>query len=41
MEIKANISSLEDILADNRKFYQIPNYQRPYSWDKEKFIRFN
>lgn len=35
MEIKANISSLEDILADNRKFYQIPDYQRPYSWDKE------
>lgn len=27
MEIKANISSLEDILADNRKFYQIPDYQ--------------
>ncbi|EGK7506915.1 DUF262 domain-containing protein, partial [Campylobacter lari] len=35
MEIKASISSLEDILADNRKFYQIPDYQRPYSWDKE------
>lgn len=23
------------ILADDEKFYQIPDYQRPYSWDKE------
>lgn len=35
MKIEASISTLEYILADNKRFYQIPDYQRPYSWDKE------
>ena len=25
----------EGILGDKKKFYQIPDYQRPYSWNKE------
>jgi len=35
MEIKAEIMSIKKILGDDEKFYQIPDYQRPYSWDKE------
>jgi len=35
MEIKAKIESLKKILVDDEKFYQIPDYQRPYSWDKD------
>ncbi len=35
MEIKAKIERLEKVLSDNDIFYQIPDYQRPYSWDKE------
>jgi uncharacterized protein with ParB-like and HNH nuclease domain len=35
LKIDAEISNLKKILADDEKFYQIPNYQRPYSWDKE------
>lgn len=35
MEIKAEILSIEGILGDKKKFYQIPDYQRPYSWNKE------
>lgn len=35
MEIKAEIMSIEGILGDKKKFYQIPDYQRPYSWNKE------
>ena len=35
MEIKANIESLKKILVDDERFYQIPDYQRPYSWDKD------
>jgi uncharacterized protein with ParB-like and HNH nuclease domain len=35
MEIKAEIMSLKKILGDDEKFYQIPDYQRPYSWNKE------
>jgi len=35
MEIKAEINSIKKILCDDEKFYQIPDYQRPYSWNKE------
>lgn len=35
MKIEAEIRSLEDILTNNKQFYQIPDYQRPYSWDKD------
>ena len=35
MEIKAEIMSIKKILGDDEKFYQIPDYQRPYSWNKE------
>ena len=35
LKIGAEISNLKKILADDEKFYQIPDYQRPYSWDKE------
>ena len=35
MEIKALIESLKKVLCDDERFYQIPDYQRPYSWDKD------
>lgn len=35
MEIKAEIKSIKKILVDDEKFYQIPDYQRPYSWDRD------
>jgi len=35
LKIGAEISNLKKILADDEKFYQIPDYQRPYSWGKE------
>lgn len=35
MEIKASIENLKKILRDDERFYQIPDYQRPYSWDKD------
>ena len=35
MEIKAKIENIKKILVDDEKFYQIPDYQRPYSWDKD------
>ena len=35
MEIKAKIENVKKILVDDEKFYQIPDYQRPYSWDKD------
>ncbi|CAL2086561.1 DUF262 domain-containing protein [Tenacibaculum sp. 190524A05c] len=35
LKIGAEISNLKKILVDDEKFYQIPDYQRPYSWDKE------
>ncbi len=34
-ELKANIYNVKRILVDDENFYQIPDYQRPYSWDKE------
>jgi len=33
--ISADLKPLKKILTDEEFFYQIPNYQRPYSWDKE------
>lgn len=35
MKIEAEIKSLKKIFTDDETFYQIPDYQRPYSWDKE------
>ena len=35
MKLEAEINNLDDILVDKKKFYQIPDYQRPYSWDKD------
>lgn len=34
-EIKAGVKSIKKILCDDEFFYQIPDYQRPYSWDKD------
>ena len=34
-QINAKIQDLRDILVDDRKFYQIPEYQRPYSWEAD------
>lgn len=34
-KIDVELKTLKKILADNELFYQIPDYQRPYSWDKE------
>lgn len=34
-QIKAESLNLDKILVDKENFYQIPNYQRPYSWDKD------
>lgn len=35
VEIKAEIKNIKNILVNDENFYQIPDYQRPYSWDKE------
>ena len=35
MKIEAEVESLKNILVNDEKFYQIPDYQRPYSWDKD------
>ena len=35
MEIKAKIENIKKILVNDEKFNQIPDYQRPYSWDKD------
>lgn len=34
-KIEVELKTLKKILADNEIFYQIPDYQRPYSWDKD------
>ena len=34
-KIEAEIKELEKILISDGMFYQIPDYQRPYSWDKD------
>ena len=34
-EIKAGIQNIKEILVTDEKFYQIPDYQRPYSWDRD------
>lgn len=35
MKLDAEIKSIKNILANDEFFYQIPDYQRPYSWDKD------
>ncbi len=34
-KLDANINSIKDILSNQDKYYDVPDYQRPYSWDKE------
>ncbi len=34
-DIKAEIEKLHKILVDSEYFYQVPDYQRPYVWDKD------
>ena len=29
--------SIKQIFGDTDAFYQMPIYQRPYSWDKERY----
>lgn len=36
MKIEATIESLTQVFINQERFYQIPDYQRPYSWDKEQ-----
>jgi len=35
LKLEAEIRNLKKILTDDETFYQIPDYQRPYSWDKD------
>lgn len=35
MKIEAEIKNIKKILVNDENFYQIPDYQRPYSWDKD------
>lgn len=35
MKLEAEVKSIKKILVNDEMFYQIPDYQRPYSWDKE------
>lgn len=35
MKIEAEIKNIKQILVNDENFYQIPDYQRPYSWDKD------
>ena len=35
MKLEAEIKNIKKILVNDEKFYQIPDYQRPYSWDKD------
>jgi len=35
VKLEAEIGNLKKILVDDETFYQIPDYQRPYSWDKD------
>ena len=35
MKIEAEIQNLKKFLVDDERFYQIPDYQRPYSWDMD------
>lgn len=35
MKLEAEVKNLKSILIEGDKFYQVPNYQRPYRWDKD------
>ncbi|MGB6327430.1 MAG: DUF262 domain-containing protein [Halarcobacter sp.] len=35
MKLEAEIKNIKKILVNDESFYQIPDYQRPYSWDKD------
>ena len=34
-EIDVELKTLKKILTDSDSFYEVPDYQRPYSWDKD------
>lgn len=34
-KIEVELKNLKKILVDDEYFYQVPDYQRPYSWDSE------
>ncbi len=34
-KIEVELKVLHQILADGEYFYQVPDYQRPYVWDKD------
>ena len=38
MKLEAEIKNIKKILVDDEKFYQIPDYQRPYSWDMQMIL---
>lgn len=35
LKIEAEVKNIKGILVNDEVFYQIPDYQRPYSWDKD------
>ena len=34
-EFKASLKNFMNVFAEENYFYQVPNYQRPYSWDRD------
>ncbi len=34
-KVEVELKKLHQILVDNDFFYQVPDYQRPYVWDKD------
>ncbi|GAA9072334.1 hypothetical protein Taitung263_14730 [Helicobacter pylori] len=34
-KVEVELKKLHQILADSEYFYQVPDYQRPYVWDKD------
>ncbi|GAA7991650.1 hypothetical protein BTM329_13060 [Helicobacter pylori] len=34
-KVEVELKKLHKILADDEYFYQVPDYQRPYVWDKD------
>ncbi|GAA9047182.1 hypothetical protein BTM304_13510 [Helicobacter pylori] len=34
-KVEVELKKLHQILVDSEYFYQVPDYQRPYVWDKD------
>ncbi len=34
-KVEVELKELYQILVDSKYFYQVPDYQRPYVWDKD------